>query len=443
MTVPNKYTESLSRQEVSFGPMKPTNVRWQVFIMLLVLVAINYVDRSALSIALPVITKDLNLDPAITGVILSSFFWGYALMQIPSGWIADRYKPAGVVAGATVLWGIVQLFTGFVNGSKMLIALRFLLGVTEAPVYPAGGKLQSIWLTSKERGRGATLLDSGSPLGTAIGGPIIVGFMAWFGGWRSALIGTGILTIIIGLLTWRVIRGNPSTNPRVNEAERKYLETELNKEYNNAEILSTGAVGIKQYVRSGSFWFMCLGWFAYCTVYYGLMTWGPMYLAKTQHLDIKSIGTSVFIIFGAGFVGELIGGWIADFWRQKGGSHNTVMRTLLSISGVVTGISIFLLGHITSVNMAITLLAIALFFLRWTGLYLTVPAAIAQRQHVGMVAGCMSFLGNISGIITPICIGFIVSITDSYFIALMLFSATGLVLAVASMLINYAKKIGT
>jgi ACS family D-galactonate transporter-like MFS transporter len=267
-------------------------------------------------------------------------------------------------------------------------------------------------------------------------------FMAWFGGWRSALIGTGVLTIVIGLLAWWVIRGNPATNPRVNDAERTYLEEELNREYRGDAASSSGGVGIKQYARSRSFWLMCVGWFAYCTVYYGLMTWGPMFLAKTQNLNINSIGTSIFIIFGAGFVGELIGGWIADFWRQKGGSHNTVMRTLLSVAGIVTGISIFLLGHITSLQAAITLLAIALFFLRWTGLYLTVPAAISQRQHVGMVAGCMSFLGNISGIITPICIGFIVSATNSYFIALMLFAVTGFVLAVASMLINYAKKIG-
>jgi len=447
MSIPNneklEFDSSDMKAGALAGSLKPTNVRWQVFIMLLVLVAINYVDRSALSIALPAITKDLNLDPAVTGIILSSFFWGYALMQIPSGLLADRYKPTGLVVGSTIVWGIVQTFTGFINTSKALIYLRVLLGVTEAPIYPAGGKLQSVWLTSKERGRGATLLDSGSPLGTAIGGPIIVAFMAWFGGWRAALIGTGILTIVIGILAWWVIRGNPSDNPRVNEAERDYLKKALDKEYEADKKMSGVSISFKEYLKSLNFWFVCISYFAYCTVYYGLMTWGPMYLAKTQNLDIKSIGSSIFIIFGAGFVGELVGGWIADKWREKGGSHNTVMRTLLSMAGIMTGAAILLLGHITSLTLAITLLAVALFFLRWCGLFWSVPAAISQRQHVGLVGGSMSFIGNLAGIITPIYIGFIVSATQSYFIALMLFAVAGFILAGASMLINFAKKIGS
>ncbi|MFE4708678.1 MFS transporter [Peribacillus simplex] len=423
--------------------LKPTNVRWQIFIMLFVLVTINYVDRSALSVALPAMTKDLNLDPAITGVILSSFFWGYALMQIPCGILADRYKPTGLVVGSTLVWGIVQTFTGFVNTSKALILLRVLLGVTEAPIYPSGTKLQSLWLTSKERGRGATLLDSGSPLGTAIGGPIIVAFMAWFGGWRAALIGTGILTIVIGLIAWRVVRGNPSDNPRVNEAEREYLRKALDEEYEADKKHSLVSSGFRDYLKSSSFWFMMIATFAYNTVYFGLMTWGPMFLAQTQDLDIKSIGSSIFIIFGAGFVGELLGGWITDKWREKGGSHNTVMRTMFSIAGIMSGTAVFVLGHISSLTSAITLLAVTLFFLRWAGLMWTVPAAIAQRKQVGLIGGCLGFMANLAGILTPIYIGFIVSATNSYFIPLMLFSCSGLIFAGASMLINYAKKIGS
>lgn len=434
----------MSDLNVSLGAsVKPTKVRWHVFIMLLALVTINYVDRAVLSIAMPAISKDLNFDPAIVGVILSSFFWGYALMQIPSGWLADRYRPDKVVIGAAFAWGIVQTLTGFISSSKVLIFLRVLLGITEAPVYPGGAKLQSVWLTSAERGRGATILDSGAPLGTAIGGPVIVAFMAWFGGWRGALIGAGLLTIIIAWLCWRVIKGSPATNTRMNEAERDYIKKALDAEYEAHKKQAGASVGIKDYVKAKNFWCMCLGWFSFNTVFYGLMTWGPSYLANTQNLDIKSLGGSVLIIFGSGFVGEIIGGWIADTWRAKGGSHNTVMRTLLAIAGIMTSISIFLLSSSTTLTMAITLLSIALFFLRWGGLYWSVPSAISQREHVGTVGGCMNFSGNIAGVITPIYVGFIVSATGSYFIALMVFAIAGLLLTTASSLINYSKKIGS
>lgn len=434
--------ESVGESKVHYS--KPTNVRWQVFAMLLVLCAINYVDRAVLSIAMPLIQQDLDLDPAIVGIILSSFFWGYALMQIPSGWIADRYRPDKLVAGAAILWGVVQTLTGFVSGSKVLIFLRVVLGIAEAPLYPSGSKLQSIWLTSKERGRGATLLDSGSALGTAIGGPIIIAFIAWFGGWRGALIGAGVLTIIVGWLAWKVIKGTPDTNPRMNDAEREYIKKALEEEYRTKAQGKNVSVKITDYFKSKNFWAMCIGYYSLNTVFYGLMTWGPNYLAKTQNLDINSIGSSILIIFGCGVVGELIGGWIADSWRSKGGKDNTVMRTLLFIAGLMTAICILLLGlGITkSPTGAIVLLSVAIFFLRSAGLYWTIPAAISQREHVGTIGGFMNTAGNIAGIVTPIYIGFTLSVTGSYFIALMLFVGFGLTLSIASLFINFHKKIG-
>ncbi|OIK14465.1 MFS transporter [Bacillus sp. MUM 116] len=422
---------------------KPTNIRWRVFFMLLMLVTINYVDRAVLSIAMPAIQKDLGLDAAVVGTILSAFFWGYAAMQIPSGWIADRVRPDKVVFGAALGWGIVQTLTGFITGVKSLMFLRVLLGITEAPVMPGSSKLQTIWLSSKERGRGATIIDSGAPLGTAVGGPIIVAFMAWFGGWRGALIGAGVLTIVVAWLVWRVIKGGPASNSKVNAAEREYIRKALAEEYEEHNKNATGIkIGAKDYLSARNFWCMCLGWFSFNTVFYGLLTWGPSYLAQTQHLDIKSIGFSTLVIFGCGFVGEIIGGLITDKWRDKGGNFNTVMRTMLSIAGIMTAGAIFMLSRSTSLTMAITTLSIALFFLRWGGLYWAVPAAISQREHVGTIGGCMNLAGNIAGVITPIYIGLIVSTTGSYFIALMVFVCAGLLLATVSSLINYNKKIG-
>lgn len=435
--------ETLEYQPINISnhSEKPSRVRWQVFFMLLILVTINYVDRAVLSIAMPAIQKDLALDPAIVGIILSSFFWGYALMQIPSGWIADRYRPDKLVCGSALLWGILQTLTGFVSGSKLLIVLRVLLGVSEAPMYPSGAKLQSVWLTSRERGRGATILDSGSSLGTAVGGPIIVAFMAWFGGWRGALIGAGILTIVIAWICWNVIKGDPDTNKRINDAERNYLKEALAKEYEENQEQAGSNIGMKDYLKSRNFWCMCLGFFSLNTVFYGLMTWGPNYLAATQNLDIKAIGGSILLIFGSGVVGGLTAGWIADKWREKGGNYNTVMRTLLTIAGVMSSTCILLLSSTTSLTMAIALLSIAVFFLRWAGLYWSIPAAISQRKHVGTIGGSMNFAGNIAGVVTPIYIGFIVSATGSYFMALMMFVIFGFILAGASLLINFNKKV--
>ena len=145
-----------------------SSVRWKIFFLMLFLIAINYIDRASLSVAMPLIAKEFNLDPATQGLILSSFFWTYAFMQVPGGMLADKFKPRIVIAGATVGWGFFQAIAAASTSWMMLLLTRLGLGATEAPIYPAGGKLNAIWMTQNERARGATLLDGGAPLGAAL-----------------------------------------------------------------------------------------------------------------------------------------------------------------------------------------------------------------------------------------------------------------------------------
>ena len=123
--------------------------------MMLLLISINYIDRASLSVAMPLIAKEFNLGPAMQGVILSSFFWTYAFMQIPGGMLADRFKPRIVIATATIFWGGFQALAAICTTSTALLMTRLGLGAAEAPIYPAGGKLNAIWMTQNERGRGA------------------------------------------------------------------------------------------------------------------------------------------------------------------------------------------------------------------------------------------------------------------------------------------------
>src|SRR5215475_4103290 len=204
--------------------LRRTNVRWKIFFLLLFMIAINYIDRASLSVAMPLIAKEFNLDSATQGLILSSFFWTYAFMQVPGGMLADRYKPRIVIALATIFWGAFQAIAAVATNSWTLVLTRLGLGAAEAPIYPAGGKLNAIWMTRNERGRGATLLDGGAPLGAALGSVIIAGLIAWLDSWRLAFIVAGVGTILAGIWCWFYIRNHPREHPRVNEAEARYLE---------------------------------------------------------------------------------------------------------------------------------------------------------------------------------------------------------------------------
>ncbi|WP_245475665.1 MFS transporter [Bradyrhizobium sp. Leo170] len=281
------------------GAVRPTGVRWNIFLLMLFLISINYIDRASLSVAMPLISKEFDIDPAMQGLILSSFFWTYAAMQIPGGLLADHYKPRIVIALATIFWGAFQAIAAVATNWWVLLLTRLGLGASEAPIYPAGGKLNAIWMTQNERGRGATLLDGGAPLGAALGSIVIAWLIAAFDSWRTAFVIAGVGTMLCGLWAWYYIRNEPREHPSLNEAEARYLEQAHALE--DAATPPSSGGSWMAYFRFRSVWCMCLGWMFFNTTFYGLLTWMPTYLFKVHNFDIKVLGGASFIIFFAGF----------------------------------------------------------------------------------------------------------------------------------------------
>lgn len=419
--------------------LKRTNVRWRIFLLMLFLIAINYIDRASLSVAMPLIAKEFNLDPATQGFILSSFFWTYAFMQIPGGMLADRFKPRIVIAAATIGWGFFQAIAAVSTSWVMLLLTRLGLGATEAPIYPAGGKLNAIWMTQNERARGATLLDGGAPLGAALGAIVIAWLIAAFDSWRAAFLVAGVGTVLCGLLAWWYIRNAPREHPSVDDSEARFIEAAHAEE--DAQAPASLGGGVAGFFRYRSVWLMCCGWMFFNTVFYGLLTWMPNYLFKVHGFDIKTLGGASFIIFFAGFIGELVGGFIGDAWRSRGGSPNLVFRTLFGIAALIATVSVFAVAYVRDPVIVVALLSTTLFFLRWCGMYWAVPSMLATRDRAGFLGGCMNLGGNIAGITVPIIVGFIVQLTGSYFLALMFFAAAGLALLACSVSIDYSRKL--
>lgn len=422
----------------------PTRVRWMVFASLFALCTVNYIDRAVISICMPAIEEELHFGPELVGVILSAFFWGYTVMQIPSGWVADRFGPGKTILGSGLLWGLFQVLTGFLHSSTAFMAIRALLGASEAPIYPASTKLQSIWLTKNERTRGAAIVDAGSPLGTAIGGPLIVAFLSWFGGWRGALVGAGILTALIVLLCYSFVHATPESSGRINDAEREYIQDALRKEYGEeSDNQSKVSLGLSRYLKSKTFWGMTLGFVCYDCFWYGLMTWGPMYLSNVFNVNILKIGMSIFIIFGVGVIGELFGGFLIDHLKTKGFDPNKVTKWTLGILGLLMAGAMYFVSIAGSINEAIGFLAFAMFCERWIGCtFWSMPATISQRDDVGIVAGAMNTLGNVGGAIVPILVGVIVMATGNYYWAIILFLAFALGVSIFPLIINLNKKVG-
>jgi MFS transporter, ACS family, D-galactonate transporter len=417
-----------------------TRVRWNIFLAILFLMAVNYIDRASLSVAMPIIAKEFELTPTMQGLLLSSFFWTYALMQIPSGMMADRFKPRAVIAASTILWGFFQAIAAGSTSFITLLMTRLGLGASEAPLYPAGAKLNAMWMTSNERGRGATLLDGGAPLGAALGSILIAWLIASLGSWRLAFVIAGVGTIAIGIWCWYYIRNTPQEHPDVNDAEADYIEASHRAE----DAKSAPSLGghVLNFFRYRSIWGMCLGWMGFGVMFTGFIAWLPSYLQATYGFNIKTMGGASFLIYMCGFVGELVAGWISDKWKDRGGAPNVVFRTMFGIAAVIATLSIFAVAYVSDPIVAVILLCTALFFLRWFGLFWSLPAILGGRDRAGFVGGTMNLSGQIAGISVPIIIGVIVqSSGGSYFGALMFMAGAGVAMFIAAMAIDYTKKL--
>jgi ACS family D-galactonate transporter-like MFS transporter len=387
-----------------------SRVRWRIFAIVFALTVINLVDRVSLSIAMPTIAAEFSLSPSAQGLILSSFFWAYALLQIPGGWLIDRFGPRKVISWSTGLWGAFQTVAAFASGGLSLLFARVALGAAEAPLFPSGGKLNSLWLAPTERSRGAVLMDCGSPLGIALGGLIIAYLIAVLGSWRIAFFVTGIVTLGMTFIAWRYLRDDPAQHPGVNEAELQKINAGRSTPAADAAKRAVKGLGIARRSLVG----IMVGRASWAMVFFGLLTWGPSYLANARGFDIKGIGFATFLIFISGAIGSICGGFLCDRLIRQGMRRGLAAKGLLSISGVVALLAFMLLPALQDPIAAVALLAMTTFFLMWGSLYWSFPALLAAPARVGLVGGVMNLAGSLGGIAVPILVGVILQYFGGY-----------------------------
>ena len=411
---------------------RATSVRWRIFAIIFLLTMVNLIDRVSLSIAMPTIAKEFELSPSMQGLILSSFFWAYALLQIPGGWMIDRFGPRRVITWSTGLWGTFQVLAGFATGGVSLLFARMFLGAAEAPLFPSGGKLISLWLAPSERSRGAVMMDSGSPLGVALGGLIIAYLIATLDSWRMAFVIAGVATLLLGWVSWRYLRDDPSVHPQVNQAELDKINAGRATPAAEAARAPVKGLGIAARSLTG----LLVGRSSWAMVYFGLLTWGPSYLAQARGFDIKGIGAATFVIFICGALGSLTGGFLCDGLIRKGVRRGLAVKGLLTFSGLIALAALVMLPTLSNPFAAVGLLAMTAFFLMWGSLYWSFPALLAAPARVGLIGGVMNLAGSIGGIFVPILAGVILQFFGGFGAVLAFFAFCAALFVLATLFIS-------
>lgn len=419
---------------------KRTWVRVQIFSILWILVLLNFIDRATLSVAMPFIAEEFQMSPEMQGVLLGSFFWTYLIFQIPGGWLLDRFGPRKIVGGAGVIWGFFQLIAGFASSGLFLTFTRLGLGASEAPVFPAGAKLNANWLPAKERARGATFVDAAGPFGSAVGGLIVTLLIGVFGGWRMAFIITGAVTMLVAALYFFYLRDSPAQHKGVNAAELAHIQSDDA----SVETANGPLPKASDYARSTSFWGLMLGRLGWATVWWGIISWTPSYLSSALGFDLAGLGWGTFLVYGMGVLGQLVAGVTADKWRQSTPRFNVVMKTIFGISGLGTAIAIFALPGVTDGPTALALLSTAVFFINFGGLYWAIPAWLAPKKQVGTVGGVMNVASSGGGALAPIVMGFAIGASGgSYAGSFVFLGVCATVYLLGSLLINFEKPLAT
>jgi ACS family D-galactonate transporter-like MFS transporter len=388
---------------------RPTRVRWTLFFIIFALVVINLIDRVSLSIAMPTIAAEFNLSPTMQGVILSCFFWAYALLQLPGGWLIDRYGPRRMITFSTFFWGVFQTLAALATGGISLLLSRVMLGAAEAPLFPAGGKLNALWLSATERGRGAVLMDCGGPIGAALGGLIIAHLIVMLGSWRLVFVITGVATLLMSWVAWRWLRDNPAQHPGVNKAEHALITG------NTAPVEVTDTPVTRGFgIARPTLIAMLTGRAAWAMMFFGLLTWGPSYLAHARGFDLIAIGNATFVIFLFGAAGSLSGGFLLDALVKRGMKHGPALKALLAMSGMVALAAFLSLPYLSNPIAAVAVLCVAACFLMWGSLYWSLPALLTTREKMGLAGGAMNMAGSVGGIAVPLLVGVMLQLGVHY-----------------------------
>jgi MFS family permease len=380
---------------------------WLALALLVISVAINYIDRTNLSVAAPGLRTELRLSPAQLGLLLSAFFWTYASFQIVSGWLVDRYDVNWVFGAGFLMWSMATAATGFVGGFGALFALRLVLGAAESVAYPAYSKIIATRFSEHRRGLTNALIDAGSKtgpaLGTLIGGLVIARF-----GWRSLflILGFGALLWVPLWVAWA---------PRAQAAGTSHRHE---------------GPGFGRILRERSAWGTFFGLFSINYAFYFLITWLPTYLVMERHFSIPMMAVVGSVPLWGLAASATFNGWFSDHLIMRGATPTRVRKSFAA-TGLLLCTLVLPAAIVNSPWMCIALLTAAcLSFGLCTANHWAITQTIAGPSAAGKWTGLQNAFGNLAGVAAPWATGVIVAATGHFFYA---FLAVSVVLVVGAL----------
>lgn len=361
---------------------------------------VNFADRGSLAVAAPVLSRELVLGPAAMGVLLSSFFWSYSLIQPLAGAIAQRWPMRWILAGGLVAWSVATMLCGLASGFYALLALRMLVGLGESVIYPANARFVAEHARVDQRGLANGAISAsmfmGPVAGTLVGGLVLADY-----GWRAVFIVLGAVSLV-WLVPWLATR-LPADRHAAAGAPRP------------------APPRWRDIVGQPRFWGVALGHLCYCYPAYLLLTWLPSFLVNAQHYSLAQMAVMGAVVPAFSALGAMISGVVSDRAVGAGADETRVRKGFMLGGMALTGLSLLAAtfapdGAPVVACLAITALACGLM----SPMSFTAGQMLAGPHAAARWMGLQNLIGNLAGVVAPIITGVVVAQTGSYRMAFLI-----------------------
>jgi len=406
--------------------------------LLLVIGIINYVDRSALSIANTSIQRDMGITPSQMGILLSAFSLAYAFSQLPLGMIIDRLGSKISLGAALLGWSVAQTASGLINSFSAFIGLRVVLGIGEAPMFPSAAKALAEWFEAEKRGTPTGIVLSSTCIGPCLAPPLLTLLMITWG-WRGMFIVTGVFGILVAACWFAFYKSKARYLAELPaEAREQLLAAQAHKQpvATARPSLRAQLAAWAELFRHKSTWGAVLGFMGVIYMLWLHLTWLPGYFEREHGLSLYQTAWVVSLAYVFGALGTIVAGRICDRLVKNGasvlGSRKRVVVAALFAAAAFTVPLSFGSGFMLSV----ALLCCALFSVNMASSTAWMIAnTVVDSQRVASFGSIQNFGGYLAGSVAPIVTGFSIQQTGSFASAFLISAAVAAVAAMAYVLL--------
>lgn len=415
---PMQPSDDITPLEGQFSAARMTKprgkARWNIALLMGFGILINYIDRLSISVTQTPLSQEFGLTATEFGILSSAFLWSYAIMQIPSGMLLDRFGVKKIWGASAVLWFIASVLTAVASGAWIIVLARVLLGVAEAPAFPGAMKATGLWFPRHERGLCTAIFDSGTRLANVVGLPLIAFTVATWG-WREAFwVQAALSLVFLAAFVWKYSGPAAKLHKKAMTAEEyKYI---VDGGASSESVRPKSDLATVGYLlRQRKVWGLSLGLAGAGYVLWMLLTWLPGYMQKSMDQSILQSGIYAAVPALAMFISELtIGGWWVDRVIGRGANADKVRKGVIVVGMLVALLTV---GAAFSHSATTAIIWIAAGSAGIALVYVTsnsLPALIAPEGSAGSLAAIVNCVNLLAGVAAPIATGMVVDITGSF-----------------------------